>query len=81
MDLSTWDENLYDDTFTPAYNALLTEFEEGKITLEAIENNITEFNTVLMNASTEGNARFQYCTALIDAHEYALAVIKKRNNL
>ena len=81
MDFATWAEHLYDSTFTPAYNALLAEFEDGKITIEEIENNIAEYNTILMNASTEGNARFQYCVAMIDSHEYALAVIRKRHNL
>lgn len=81
MEISTWEEEVYDKTFSPTYDSILVEYKAGKITVEEIENNIAEFNTILHNTSTEGAAKFQYCTAMIDAHQYALAIIKKENTL
>lgn len=81
MNYLTWEEELYDEVFTSTYNALLVEYKEGKLTLKDLAMNVDECQTTMLNASTEGAAKFQHCSALVDAHQYALAVIKKENNL
>lgn len=81
MEYTSWEEHLYDSTFDKTFDALLAEYDEGKLTLEELQRNVDECHITMLNASTEGAAKFQYCSALTDAHQYALAVIKKKNNL
>lgn len=77
MDLMTWEEHIYNSTFESTFDALLNDFKAGILSIEDLKMNIDEHHNILLNASNEGAARFQHCTALIDAHEYALALISK----
>lgn len=79
MDITTWEEHLYDTTFDATFDSLIEQYNEGKLPLEELEMNISEQYLIMLNSSTEGAARFQYCSAMADAHEYALAVIKKNH--
>ncbi len=79
MDFNNWEEHIYDTTFDTTYDAIIDEYKNGQISLEQLEMNIEEHYIIMGNASTEGAARFQYCSALVDAHQFALAVIKKNN--
>ncbi|MGL4867419.1 MAG: hypothetical protein ACRCZR_09240 [Cetobacterium sp.] len=69
--------DIYDSTFDSIYNALLEEFQEGKLTLERLMMNIDEQQQILLNCFFEGETKFAYASATVDAHQYALAVIKK----
>ncbi|MGL5124015.1 MAG: hypothetical protein ACRC6K_07665 [Fusobacteriaceae bacterium] len=77
MNFDNWEENIYDTTFSTTYDAIINEFKNGEITLEQLEMNIEEHYIIMGNASCEGAARFQHCSALVDAHQFALTVIKK----
>ncbi|MGL5051899.1 MAG: hypothetical protein ACRC0V_01480 [Fusobacteriaceae bacterium] len=79
MDITTWEEHLYDTTFNATFESLIQQYKDGKLPLEELEMNISEQQVIMLNASTEGAVRFQYCSAMIDAHQYALALIKKNN--
>ncbi|MGL4425269.1 MAG: hypothetical protein ACRCTC_03325 [Cetobacterium sp.] len=72
--------DIYDSTFDSIYNALLEEFQEGKLTLERLMMNIDEQQQILLNCFFEGETKFAYASATVDAHQYALAVIKKDRN-
>ena len=68
---------IYDSTFDAVYNALLEEFKEGILTIERLTMNIDEQQQVLLNGFFEGETKFAYASATVDAHQYALAMIKK----
>lgn len=76
MNLLTWEEELYSSVFDSTYDALLIQYRDGSLTLEEIENGVEEQYHIMEIASTEGAARFQHCSALVDAHQYALSAIK-----
>ncbi|MEG0069928.1 hypothetical protein [Cetobacterium sp.] len=68
---------IYDSTFDAVYYALLEEYKEGKLTIEALITNIEEQQQILLNGFFEGETKFAYASATVDAHQYALAMIKK----
>ena len=68
---------IYDSTFDAVYNALLEEYKEGVLTIERLVMNIDEQQQVLLNGFFEGETKFAYASATVDAHQYALAMIKK----
>ena len=68
---------IYDSTFDAVYYALLEEYKEGKLTIEALVTNIEEQQQILLNGFFEGETKFAYANATVDAHQYALAMIKK----
>lgn len=76
MDILTWEEHLYSSVFDSTYDALLDQYREGKLTLEELQTNIEEQQLIMLNCSTEGAARFQHCSAMVDAHQFALSTIK-----
>ncbi|MBC2850534.1 hypothetical protein H5J22_03640 [Cetobacterium sp. 8H] len=68
---------IYDSTFDAVYYALLEEYKEGKLTIEALITNIEEQQQILLNGFFEGETKFAYASATVDAHQYALAMIRK----
>lgn len=76
MDILDWEEDLYSSTFDCTFDALIEQYKNGEITIPQLEMNIEEQFVILKNASTEGAARFQTISAMIDAHQFALSTIK-----
>ncbi|MGX6591556.1 hypothetical protein SAMN02745174_00493 [Cetobacterium ceti] len=74
------EENIYDETFDSIYHALLEEYKEGTLTVKELETNIEEQQQVLLNSMFEGETKFAYTSAIVDAHQYALAIIQKSMN-
>ena len=68
---------IYDSTFDSIYYALIEEYKEGKLTIERLTMNIDEQQQILLNGFFEGETKFAYASATVDAHQYALAMIKK----
>lgn len=79
MDIMSWEEHLYSSIFDTTYDALLEQYKDGKLTIQELEINIEEQQLIMLNASTEGAARFQHCSAMVDAHQFALSTIKNQN--
>ena len=77
MDIHTWEEDIYNSIFEATFDALIAQYKEGSLPLTELEKNIEEQFVILQNSSTEGSVRFNQCSATIDAHQYALAFIKK----
>ena len=73
----TWEENLYDSTFNTVYDALVDEYKKGLITVEELKKNIEEQRQILLNAFFEGETKSAYCNAVVDAHQFVLAMIKQ----
>lgn len=71
-----WAEDLYDSTFSDIFDALVAEYKNGQITVEELETNTAEQQQILLNAFFEGEAKSQYCNAMVDAHQYVLSLIK-----
>ena len=73
----TWEENLYDSTFNTVYDALVDEYKKGLITVEELKTNIEEQQQILLNALFEGETKSAHCNAVVDAHQFVLAMIKQ----
>lgn len=71
------EQEIYDSTFDSVYNALLEEYKEGTLTVEMLLVNIEEQQQILMSSLYSGETKFAYASATVDAHQYALAMIKK----
>lgn len=71
------ENDIYDTTFDTVYNALISEYKDGILDIEQLEINIQEQQQVLLNGLFEGETKFAYASATVDAHQYALAMIKK----
>ena len=71
----TWAENLYDETFSDVFDALVAEYKNGEISVEQLKINLAEQQQILLNSFTEGVVRSTYCNAMVDAHQYVLALI------
>nr|WP_307776502.1 hypothetical protein [uncultured Cetobacterium sp.] len=71
------ERDIYDTTFDSLYYALIEEYKEGKLDIETLEMNIEEQQQILLNGLFEGETKFAYASATVDAHQYALAMIKK----
>lgn len=72
-----WEESLYDSTFNTIFDALVDEYKKGEITVEQLKTNIEEQQQVLLNAFFEGETKSAYCNAVVDAHQFVLALINK----
>ncbi|MGL4392686.1 MAG: hypothetical protein ACRCSK_04580 [Fusobacteriaceae bacterium] len=77
MDFDNWEQEVYDSTFDSLFDSLIQEYKSGTLTIEQLEMNINEQYTILKNCSTAGAVLFQQCSAQLDAHQFALAYIKK----
>ncbi|MBC2855782.1 MAG: hypothetical protein RR191_01795 [Cetobacterium sp.] len=75
------EEEIYNSTFDSIYYALMEEYKEGSLSVETLEMNITEQQQILLNGLFEGETKFAYSSALVDAHQFALAVIKKEKTI
>ena len=73
----TWEENLYDSTFDTVFEALVAEYKNGQITLEELKTNSEEQQQVLLNAFFEGETKSAYCNAVVDAHQYVIAMVNQ----
>lgn len=73
----TWEESLYDSTFNTIFDALVEEYKNGEITVEELKINMEEQQQVLLNAFFEGETKSAYCNAVVDAHQFVLALINK----
>ena len=71
----SWSETLYDETFSDMFDALVEEYKNGEITVEQLKVNLAEQQQILLNAFTEGEVKSTYCNAMVDAHQYVLALI------
>ncbi len=71
------ERDIYDTTFDSTYAALIEEYKEGTLTIERLKMNIDEQQQVMLNAFYEGETKFAYTSATVDAHQYALAMIQK----
>ena len=71
----TWVESLYDETFSDMFDALVAEYKNGEITVEQLKINLAEQQQILLNSFAEGEVRSTYCNAMVDAHQYVLALI------
>ena len=73
--LENWAEELYDETFSDMFDALVAEYKNGELSIEQLKTNIAEQQQILLNAFTEGEVKSAYCTAVVDAHQYVLALV------
>lgn len=71
------ENNIYDETFDAIYDSLLEEYKSGTLTIPELLVNIEEQQQILMNSLYEGETKYAYASAAVDAHQYALAMIKK----
>jgi len=77
MNLENWEKDLYDEIFDNTFDTVMADYEAGNITKAEIEMNISEQQQTLMNGFFEGAKTFNSNTAMIDAHQLALAKINK----
>ena len=77
MNLENWEKELYDEIFDGTFDTIIADYKAGNITKSEIEMNISEHQTTLMNGFYEGSKTFNANTAMIDAHQLALAKINK----
>ena len=73
----SWEENLYDSTFDTMFDAISGQYKNAEITVEELKRNIEEQQQVLLNAFFEGETKSAYCNAVVDAHQFVLALINK----
>ena len=71
----TWAENLYDETFSDMFDALVAEYKNGEITVEQLKINLAEQQQILLNSFHEGEVKSAYCNAIVDAHQYIISLI------
>ena len=57
------------------FDALKKKKKNGEITVEQLKINLAEQQQILLNSFTEGEVRSTYCNAMVDAHQYVLALI------
>lgn len=72
-----WEESLYDSTFDSIFDALVEEYKRGELEISDLKRNIEEQQQVLLNAFNEGETKSAYCNAVVDAHQFVLALINK----
>ncbi|MDR3258603.1 MAG: hypothetical protein LBT51_03195 [Fusobacteriaceae bacterium] len=72
-----WAEDIYKNTFDEMYDALVDQYKSGKLNIEDLERNVKEQQQILLNSLHEGENKNTYNTAVVDAHEFVLSLIKK----
>lgn len=70
-------EVVYQETFDKMFDALTDEYKRGEIDLETLEMNAEEQQQVLLNGMFEGEVKFAYTNAIVDAHQFVISRIKK----
>lgn len=78
MDISRWEEEIYSSVFDDTFDALMDDYDKGKISIEHLEINVKEHYQIMENSSSAGAGRFQFCAAMVDAHQYVLSIVKNR---
>ena len=76
MEFGNIAEQVYQETFDKMFDALTDEYKKGEITLETLEMNVEEQQQVLLNGMFEGETKFAYTNAIVDAHQFVLSRIK-----
>lgn len=76
MDFDNLSEVIYQDTFDKMFDALVDEYKKGEIDLETLEANAEEQAQVLLNGMFEGETKFAYTNAIVDAHQFVISRIK-----
>ncbi len=69
-------EQVYQETFDKMFDALVEEYKRGEIDLETLEANAEEQSQVLLNGMFEGETKFAYTNAIVDAHQFVISRIK-----
>ena len=77
MEFGNIAEQIYQETFDKMFDALTVEYKRGEITLETLEMNVEEQQQVLLNGMFEGETKFAYTNAIVDAHQFVISRIKK----
>ncbi len=77
MDLFDISELVYQETFDKMYDSLVAEYKAGEIDLDTLERNEEEQQKVLMNGLFEGETKFAYTNAIVDAHQFVITMIKQ----
>lgn len=76
MDFDNLAEAIYQETFDKIFDALVEEYKRGEINLETLEMNVDEQSQVLLNGMFEGETKFAYTSAIVDAHQFVISKIK-----
>ena len=76
MEFGNIAEQIYQETFDKMFDALTVEYKRGEITLETLEMNVEEQQQVLLNGMFEGETKFAYTNAIVDAHQFVISRIK-----
>lgn len=69
-------EQVYEETFDKMFDALVEEYKRGEIDLETLEANAEEQSQVLLNGMFEGETKFAYTNAIVDAHQFVISKVK-----
>ena len=69
-------EQVYQETFDKMFDALVEEYKRGEIDLETLGANAEEQSQVLLNGMFEGETKFAYTNAIVDAHQFVISRIK-----
>lgn len=69
-------EQVYQETFDKMFDALVEEYRRGEIDLETLEANADEQSQVLLNGMFEGETKFAYTNAIVDAHQFVISKVK-----
>ena len=69
-------EQVYQETFDKMFDALVEEYKRGEIDLETLEANAEEQSQVLLNGMFEGETKFAYTNAIVDAHQFVISKVK-----
>lgn len=76
MDFENIAEQIYQETFDKMFDALVDEYKKGEIDLETLEANAEEQSQVLLNGMFEGETKFAYTNAIVDAHQFVISKVK-----
>lgn len=76
MNLENIAEQVYQETFDKMFDALVEEYKRGEIDLETLEANADEQSQVLLNGMFEGETKFAYTNAIVDAHQFVISKVK-----
>lgn len=68
---------IYEETFDKMFDALIQEYKNGEIDLKTLEENAADQQQILLNGLFAGETRFAYTNAIVDAHQFIIARIKK----
>lgn len=80
MDILMWEEQIYSSVFDDTFDSLMDEYDRGVLTLDILEINVQEHYQIMENSSSAGAGRFQFCAAMVDAHQYALSLLRTRES-